>query len=80
MHETTSAFDKASFVTAYIGIPIFLALWFGSKFVFRSKMLAPHEVDLFSGKREIDEEEERFNRDQELKGPRTKWQKIWDSL
>jgi len=38
------------------------------------------EADLFSGKREIDEEEEKFLEREKLKGPRSAWQRIWDSL
>ena len=37
-------------------------------------------LQTFNRKREIDEEEERFNQQEALKGPRTRWQKIWDSL
>lgn len=38
------------------------------------------QIDLISGKREIDEEEEQFRLEQAKLGPRTRWQRIWDSL
>ncbi|KIM29116.1 hypothetical protein M408DRAFT_128424 [Serendipita vermifera MAFF 305830] len=69
-----------TFVTAYIGIPvfvIFVAFW---KWRHGDVTIPYASVDLISGKREIDEEEERFLAKQAARGPRTRWQKIWDSL
>jgi len=43
-------------------------------------MIRPEDVDLTSGKRQIDEEEERYLAEQAALGPRTRWQKIWDAL
>ena len=67
-------------MTSYIALPTFVIFYSGYKFYYRSKLIPSDKVDLITGKREIDEEEERFNAEQEAKGPRTKWQKIWDSL
>lgn len=49
-----------TFITGYIGIPIYLILIFGHKLVTKSRGLKPHEVDLFTGKDIIDREEEVF--------------------
>ncbi|KAH6959910.1 amino acid permease [Ilyonectria sp. MPI-CAGE-AT-0026] len=49
-----------TFITGYIGIPIYLILIFGHKLVTKSRGLKPHEVDLFTGKDIIDHEEEVF--------------------
>ncbi|KAK7409285.1 amino acid transporter [Neonectria punicea] len=53
-----------TFITAYIGIPIYLGLIFGHKIVTKSRGFKPHEVDLFTGKDIIDREEEAFLADQ----------------
>ena len=52
----------------------------GYKVYYRTSLIPSDQVDLITGKREIDEEEERFNHEEELKGPRTRLQKLWDSL
>ncbi|KAG8924052.1 hypothetical protein FRC00_005554 [Tulasnella sp. 408] len=52
----------------------------GYKLMYRTRVIPPAEVDLVSGKRQIDEEEELYLAKQEARGPRTRWQKIWDSL
>lgn len=54
--------------------------WLGYKLMYRTRVIHPGKVDLFSGKKEIDDEEERFLADQALRGPRTRWQRIWDGL
>ena len=78
--DTFLPFTKATFVTSYIVLPVFALFWGGYKLVYRTRVIPVDKVDLITGKREIDEEEERFNREQELKGPRTRWQRIWDTL
>ncbi|OJA18538.1 hypothetical protein AZE42_04008 [Rhizopogon vesiculosus] len=73
-------FVSSSFITSYIAIPIFLALWVGYKVYHRTTTISASEADLFTGKREIDEEEERFLEREKLKGPRSRLQQIWDAL
>ncbi|KAG9057794.1 hypothetical protein FS842_003869 [Serendipita sp. 407] len=73
-------FKADGFVTAYIGIPafvFFLSFW---KIRFREHTIPLAEVDLISGKKQIDDEEERYLAEQEARGPRTRWQKLWDAL
>lgn len=57
-------FDKTSFITGYIGIPYYLILLFGYKFVMKTKRVLPHEADLHSLKDVIDREEELFLQEQ----------------
>ena len=53
-------FDYKTFITGYLGIPLYLIMIFGYKMVMRSKRRNASEVDLYSGKTEIDREEEEF--------------------
>ncbi|KAF7718973.1 Dicarboxylic amino acid permease [Penicillium ucsense] len=53
-------FDKIGFITAYLGIPLYLLLLFGHKFMTGSKGVKPEEADLWTGKDEIDREEAAF--------------------
>ncbi|KAM0540810.1 hypothetical protein ACHAPJ_013498 [Fusarium lateritium] len=49
-----------TFITGYIGIPVYLALIFGHKLATKSRGFKPHQVDLYTGKDAIDREEEAF--------------------
>lgn len=51
-------FSAQSFIPPYIDIPIVLALYFGYKFVKKTKVVKLSEMDLWSGKAEIDRLEE----------------------
>lgn len=53
-------FDYKNFITAYLGIPLYLILIFGYKFVTKCKGVKPEEADLWSGKDQIDREEAAF--------------------
>ncbi|KAH6643679.1 dicarboxylic amino acid permease-like protein [Boeremia exigua] len=57
---TYGDFDSVNFVTGYIGIPVYLFCIFGYKIFMKSKGVKPHEADFYSGKDEIDREEEAF--------------------
>jgi amino acid transporter len=67
-------------MTAYIGLPTFVVFYAIWKIWKREHTVPLATMDLFSGKREIDEEEERFLLEKKALGPRTRLQKIWDSL
>ncbi|KAH6882044.1 amino acid permease/ SLC12A domain-containing protein [Alternaria rosae] len=58
--KTYGDFDYKNFVTGYLGIPVYLICIFGYKIIMKSKMVKPHEADFYSGKAEIDREEEAF--------------------
>lgn len=79
-YDTFIPFKADTFITAYIAIPIFFILWASYKVYHKTKIIPLDKVDLISGKRAIDEEEERFLIEQEKLGPRTRLQRIWDSL
>ncbi|KAM0428556.1 hypothetical protein ACHAPT_006916 [Fusarium lateritium] len=49
-----------TFITGYLGIPVYLALIFGHKLVTKSRGIKAHEVDFYTGKDIIDREEEEF--------------------
>lgn len=49
-----------TFITGYLGIPVYLCLIFGHKFIKKTRGIKSHEVDFYSGKDVIDREEEEF--------------------
>lgn len=53
-------FDYKTFITAYLGIPLYLMLIIGYKVFTGSKGVKPHEADLWTGKDEIDREEAEY--------------------
>jgi yeast amino acid transporter len=53
-------FDYKTFITGYLGIPLYLMLIFGYKFWTKCKGIKPHEADFYTGKDIIDREEEEF--------------------
>lgn len=58
--KTYGNFDTKNFITAYLGIPLYLIMLFGYKFITKSKGVIPEEADLWTGKDEIDREEQEF--------------------
>lgn len=53
-------FDTTNFVTGYLGIPLYLIMIFGYKFWHKTQRVRPHEADFYTGKDEVDREEEAF--------------------
>ncbi|KAM0323964.1 hypothetical protein ACHAQA_008546 [Verticillium albo-atrum] len=49
-----------TFITAYLGIPLYLIMIAGHKIITKSKGVKPHEADFFTGKDIVDREEEEF--------------------
>ncbi|RSL64249.1 hypothetical protein CEP54_004794 [Fusarium duplospermum] len=49
-----------TFITGYLGIPVYLGLIFGHKIITKSRGIKAHEVDFYTGKDIIDREEEEF--------------------
>lgn len=72
-------FDTKTFVTTYLGLPLYIIMYFGHKFITKSRYQRPHEADLFSGKARIDAEEAEFLATQlEKKGmPETKLERLY---
>ncbi|KAJ5143923.1 Amino acid/polyamine transporter I [Penicillium bovifimosum] len=53
-------FDYKNFITAYLGIPLYLIMIFGYKLWTRCERVDPKTADLWSGKDEIDREEAEY--------------------
>lgn len=72
-------FDTDTFVTTYLGIPLYIIMFFGYKIIKKSKVIKPLEADLYSGKAKIDKEEEEFLAAQIAKKgePETKLERIY---
>ncbi|ODV85495.1 hypothetical protein CANARDRAFT_7608 [[Candida] arabinofermentans NRRL YB-2248] len=56
-------FAYKTFITSYIGIPVFLISLFGYKIIKKTKAVKPEEADLYTYKDVIDAEEEECNRE-----------------
>jgi amino acid transporter len=54
------SFDYKNFITGYLGIPLYLIMIFGYKWWHKTKTVKPIEADFYTGKDEIDREEEAF--------------------
>lgn len=79
--DTFLPFTPALFITSYLPIPLFFIFWLGYKLRYRTRVIPSSKVDLITGKREIDEEEERFIlREKAREGKMSKWQKLADVL
>lgn len=76
---TNPKFDSSTFITTYLGIPLFIILYVGYKVIMKTSFIKPHEVDLYGGKDRIDREEQEFlAMEAEKKGmPETKLEKIY---
>ncbi|PGH16331.1 hypothetical protein AJ79_01873 [Helicocarpus griseus UAMH5409] len=59
-YDDYGKFDYKNFITAYLGIPLYVILIFGYKLVTKCKGVKPHEADLWTGKDKIDREEAEF--------------------
>lgn len=66
-------FSAKTFVPPYIDIPIFLALFLGYKLWYRTKFVKLQDVDLWSGKEEIDRQEALW----EEPKPRNFLERVW---
>ncbi|KAA8652410.1 hypothetical protein EYZ11_002858 [Aspergillus tanneri] len=53
-------FNYKTFITAYLGIPLYLIFLLGYKYIMGTKGVNPHEADLWTGKDVIDREEAEF--------------------
>ncbi|EDO14786.1 hypothetical protein Kpol_358p3 [Vanderwaltozyma polyspora DSM 70294] len=50
-------FDYKSFITGYIGLPLYVIFYFGYKIIYKTKLVKAEEADLYSFKEAIDREE-----------------------
>ncbi|KAL8291302.1 hypothetical protein RQP46_002280 [Phenoliferia psychrophenolica] len=70
-------FNYKSFITNYIGIPVFVAIWAGWKLYHKTSMIPLELVDLTTGKREFDEDQA-MNEEEEAAVPKSFWRKMWE--
>lgn len=61
--------STATFVTGYLGIPVYLALIAGYKIWYRNPGVKPLEADFYTGKDKIDKEEQEFIAAKAAKAP-----------
>jgi len=75
----TAKFDTSTFVTTYLGFPLYFIMFFGYKILMKSKLIKPEEADLFGGKARIDAEEAEFVAQEEAKkgGSETKRERLY---
>jgi yeast amino acid transporter len=60
IHTSTTDFNYESFITGYLGIPLYLILLFGHMIWTKSRGVKAHEADFYSGKEILDAEEAEF--------------------
>ncbi|KAL8277386.1 hypothetical protein RQP46_010226 [Phenoliferia psychrophenolica] len=70
-------FNYKSFITNYIGIPVFVAIWAGWKLYHKTSMIPLNLVDLTTGKREFDDDEA-MNDAEEAMANKSFWRKMWE--
>ena len=58
--STYGKFDRKNFIVDYIGVPLYLIMIFGYKFIMKTEGVKPLDADLFGGKAKIDEQEAEF--------------------
>lgn len=76
--ETYGNFDYETFITSYIGIPLYVMAFAGWKLWKKTEIVKPHNADIWTGKAEIDREEAEYVammaiQDQNLSG----WNKVY---
>ncbi|CAG9975685.1 unnamed protein product [Clonostachys byssicola] len=77
--DTGKPFDYATFITAYLGIPVYLIALFGHMIYTKSRGHKSHEVDFYTGKDVIDKEEEEYLEHQAARAASAKgWDKFYN--
>jgi amino acid transporter len=76
---TKPVFDTKTFVTTYLGIPLYIIMFFGYKFFMKTKLIKPEDVDMYGGKARIDADEAEYIEAEEARkgGPETKLERIY---
>ncbi|TAQ91430.1 hypothetical protein B7494_g210 [Chlorociboria aeruginascens] len=76
---TVPKFDTSTFVTTYLGFPLYFIMFFGWKWYKKTSLLRPADADLYSGKARIDAEEAEFLAAEQVKkgGPETKAERMY---
>ncbi|CAK1364308.1 Dicarboxylic amino acid permease [Cercospora beticola] len=58
--ETYGSFDYKNFITGYLGIPLYLIMIIGWKYIKGTKQAKPEEADIWTGKDVIDADEQEW--------------------
>jgi amino acid transporter len=77
---STEKFDHKNFIVDYLPVPIYLAMFFGYKFIMKTEVVKAVDADLVGGKARIDEDEEEFlAQEMRRKGGmlETKWERLY---
>lgn len=72
--------DYKSFITSYIGIPVFIVLCLGYKLIYRTRFVSADTMDLQTDAREFDEAELRGDDEDEMKRAEQGapiWRRAW---
>lgn len=54
------SFDYKTFITSYLGIPMYVLSFFAWKYLKKTERVKPHNADIWTGKAAIDREEAEF--------------------
>jgi amino acid transporter len=60
MPKSYGDFDYKNFITGYLGIPLYIIMIFAAKGYWKTEGVKSHMADFYTGKAEIDREEELF--------------------
>ncbi|GAA5940465.1 uncharacterized protein JCM15063_002335 [Sporobolomyces koalae] len=74
----TPKFKHDTFITAYLGIPIYVCLYLGHKFWHKTRVIPLEEVDLISGRKEFDMDEAAWEQEELERGKLPWWKKLWE--
>ncbi|KAE8442790.1 hypothetical protein EG329_002823 [Mollisiaceae sp. DMI_Dod_QoI] len=76
---TKPEFDTRTFVTTYLGIPLYIIMFVCYKLIMKTEVVRPETADLYGGKARIDAEEAEFIAAEAARkgGPETKAEKIY---
>lgn len=76
--EKYGNFDYKTFITSYLGIPLYAMAFTGWKFFKRTEIIKPHNADIWTGKAEIDREEAEYEAMQAIENANlTGWKKVY---
>ncbi|KAJ6003945.1 hypothetical protein N7522_005590 [Penicillium canescens] len=76
--EKYGNFDYKTFITSYLGIPLYVMAFAGWKFFKKTEIIKPHNADIWTGKAEIDREEAEFEAILALEHQNlTGWKKVY---
>ena len=69
----TKVFDKNDFITAYVGVPIYLGLFMCWKFLKKTKWIKSKDADITTGKAALDAADAHWPE----RRARNVWERIW---